>query len=354
MLKIYIMTHKLFDAPKEDFYYPIHVGRALGNRLPYKGDDSGDNISVWNPYYCELTGMYWVWKNEQEAMYVGICHYRRYLMNEEAGRVLTEDEYLKLLEQNDVITTKLIELNNSYYYGFSENHNIRDLDVTGEVIKEIYPDYYSLFEKLVHENRTYFGNMIVMKKSLYDAYCNWLFTILFEVQNRIQPEVEQYDQYHRRVYGFISEFLLYVYITYHQLKVCECKVGMISEKAETRELKDQLAAYFRQKNFGGAKNCFLAVYQKRPDVLMEASDITGELRLAMQIIATCEQEQEEYGRTVLDDVNEFSELVKLFQKLNRATVRQKQGQPDELDEQILNHPYVSDVAKRISEILSKK
>lgn len=53
-------------------------------------------------------------------------------------------------------------------------------------------------------------------------------------------------------------------------------VGMTGEKAETREMKEKLAGYFRRKDVAGAKTYFMERLKKRPDVLMEASDITGE------------------------------------------------------------------------------
>ena len=117
------------------------------------------------------------------------------------------------------------------------------LDETARVIAERYPEYHETFSQLVHEKHTYFGNMLICRKELYDAYCTWLFDILFELQRRIK--VEEEDSYHRRIFGFISEFLLYVFATVKGLKVYECKVGMIGEKAETREMKECLAAYLK-------------------------------------------------------------------------------------------------------------
>ena len=96
---------------------------------------------------------------------------------------------------------------------------IRDREAAGEVIKERYPAYYPAFERLVHGTRTYFGNMFVTSKELYDSYCSWLFSIFAEVEKRICLETGE-DAYHKRVFGFISEFLLLVWVTVQGLSVC--------------------------------------------------------------------------------------------------------------------------------------
>jgi len=50
-----------------------------------------------------------------------------------------------------------------------------------------------------------------------DAYCEWLFKILFEVEKR--TDIANYDQYQQRLYGFLSERLLNVWIKYRQVSV---------------------------------------------------------------------------------------------------------------------------------------
>ena len=76
---IIIATHKNYPLLKDDRYLPVFVGAAVSDLdLPYQRDDEGENISDLNPYFCELTGLYWAWKN-LKADYVGLCHYHRYL-----------------------------------------------------------------------------------------------------------------------------------------------------------------------------------------------------------------------------------------------------------------------------------
>ena len=77
-IKIFVCYHKKDVYRKVDGYVPIHVGKANSTvDLGFVGDDSGDNISTLNPWYCELTALYWAWKNEKEADYIGLSHYRR-------------------------------------------------------------------------------------------------------------------------------------------------------------------------------------------------------------------------------------------------------------------------------------
>lgn len=350
-IRIYTMTHKKFEVPEDPLYQPLHVGHAKSEDLGYPGDDTGDNISELNCYYSELTGLYWVWKNCNDVDYVGTCHYRRYLIND-YEQVYTKAEYEKLLREYDLITTKRVRLNNSYYFGFCANHNQKALDMTGVVIKEIYPEYYETFIRLVNGTETYFGNMFVTSKELYDQYAQWLFRIFAEVADRIELETGE-DAYHKRVFGFISEFLLLVWVTVQGLTVLECKVGMLGEKAETHEMKEQLAKYFAKRDIDGAKTYFLQRKAERPDVLMEASDVTGELRLSMQVIATAGLEYQTYGKSILDDENRFRELMQIFEHLNRVVYhyRNRIYQPDDIA--FLKQYSISDVAIQVSLMLHK-
>ena len=347
---VFTMTHKKFDEPKDGIYVPLHVGRAKAKDLGYAGDDTGDQISAMNCYYGELTGVYWIWKNFKTAGAVGVCHYRRYLVDDH-DVILTEKEYETLLQHYDIITTKVLRLNCAYYDGYAANHHIKDLIETGNVIREKYPDYYDAYEQIVHSNQTLFGNIMVTSKQLFDEYAAWLFDIFFEVQKRI--DIDSYDDYHKRVFGFISEILLLVWITQRKLSFCECKVGMLGEKKETIEMKHQLAAYFRCKDISGAKAYFLSSLEKRPDVLMEASDIYGELKLSMQVISTCDLEQQQYGSSVLDRTTDFRELMRYFSRLNAIAARERDGELTEEDRCYLRDENVSQIALQIAGQIAK-
>ena len=350
---IFAMTHKKFIPPSDKMYMPLHVGREGKEDLGYLSDNTGDNISHKNSYYSELTGVYWVWKNFKDSENVGICHYRRFLVND-AGRLFTEAEIESLLSRYDLITTKTLTMRYPYYDGFAHNHNQKDLDVAMEVIGELYPEYMDTLNVMVHKRETWFGNIMICKKALFDEYCNWLFPIFFEMEKRI--DVENYDDYHKRIYGFISEFLLYVWAMVNGLKVYQCKVGMLGEKAETKELKLALSEFFIKKDILGAKQYILEALKKRPDVLMEASDLDGELKLAMQVITTCENEYKSLLGSILDKEQNFEELITYFRTLNEVVEHIRLNEVTDKDEAILKEKYincleVSDIAVEIAILL---
>ena len=77
-IKILIAAHKEYKVPEDTIYLPIHVGKELSTQsLPFIGDNTGKHISSKNPHYCELTALYWAWKN-LDADYIGLAHYRRH------------------------------------------------------------------------------------------------------------------------------------------------------------------------------------------------------------------------------------------------------------------------------------
>ena len=354
--QIYVMTHKPFPVPEDEDYVPLHVGRATWLRehggeesplLTYQGDDSGDNISEQNCYFSELTGLYWVWKNVQ-ADITGVCHYRRYLLNKQ-GYMFTVPEIKTILNKYNIITTKNLQLNYSYYEGFGANHKIGYLDATEAVIEDLYPEYAKDFHRLVHEKHTYFGNMLITSKKYYDAYMQWLFDILFEVQRRVK--VEEEDSYHRRIFGFISEFLQYVWIVHNHLTVYECMVGMLGEKAEVSEVKSRLAEYFAKGDYAGAKAFFMEARKARPDILMEASDVTGELHLCMEVIAIAGLEQEAYGTNLLDRLSRFDDLMQYCNRLNRYVVQEKHGEIEPELKLWFNEQKITDVAHHAAELV---
>ena len=109
-IKILVATHKKYWMPQDKAYLPIQLGSAINKTLGYQRDDVGENISAKQPYYAELTAMYWAWKNFK-ADYIGINHYRRYFSKEkyhlfgeaDKNKLFTYKDFESLLKDYSVI-----------------------------------------------------------------------------------------------------------------------------------------------------------------------------------------------------------------------------------------------------------
>lgn len=227
-IKVIVATHKKYKMPKDKLYLPVLVG-ANGKKIKeYQRDDKGDNISEKNPYFCELTGLYWAWKN-LKSDYVGLAHYRRHFASKKINKkdlfnsVLTIKEANTLLTDVDIILPKKRKyyIENLYSH-YKHTMYIEPLDLTGEIIKEKYPKYSKEFDRLKKRTSAHMFNMMIMKKEILNDYCTWLFDILFELEKRVDNT--KYDTFHARFYGRVSELLLDVWINTNGYKYKEVKV----------------------------------------------------------------------------------------------------------------------------------
>ena len=250
-VKIIIATHKKYEMPKDEMYVPIQVGAEGKESLGYTKDNTGDNISTKNPYFCELTGLYWGYKN-LSCEYMGLAHYRRHFCFRKKSKnafenVLTSNEIETLLKNTDVILPKkrnyIIE---TLYDHYKHTHYVETLDETKKIIDEKYPEYSKYFEKLHKRRSAHMFNMFIMKKDILNDYCDWLFDILFELENRVDET--KYNQFHARFYGRISELLLDVYLEKNKIKYKE--IGFIY--MEKINVKNKIVSFLKSK-FKGEK-----------------------------------------------------------------------------------------------------
>jgi hypothetical protein len=234
-IKIIVATHKHYWMPDDPVYLPLQVGAKGKPDLGYVTDNTGDNISSKNANFCELTGMYWAWKNVRSD-YIGMVHYRRYFTRKEVRnidnkkrQILTVSEWETLLAKYSVVVSDkrryYIESNRSHY---NHAHHREGLDMTEKIIRETYPAYVSSFEKVMSRTWAHMFNMFVMRQHLYNQYCQWVFDILFELEKRL--DISDYDVYESRVYGFVSELLLDVWLEKNQIAYIEQNVSFLERQ----------------------------------------------------------------------------------------------------------------------------
>lgn len=220
---IYIATHKEFANPSQNGYIPIQVGTQGKQTLGYLQDNIGENISNKNENFCELTGLYWVWKNTDDP-YKGLVHYRRFFCNSFRSHfILQEKDIQKVLKKYDVILPFKVTMKKSLVEDYCEKSGYKkDLDCVRSIIHEKYPDYLNSYDKVMNGNKIYFYNMMIASKNIFDNYCEWLFNILFELEKNV--DISGYNNYQKRIYGFVSERLLNVYFEHNEYKIFECGV----------------------------------------------------------------------------------------------------------------------------------
>ncbi len=260
-VKILIAYHKPSIILKNDIFVNIHVGRAVaaqktkdGNisKKDYKwlldnliGDDTGENISSLNRYLCEMTALYWAWKNYDKIGnpdYIGLMHYRRHLIfnykniadlekhdkffcyyftdfNELYGKNGYKDQakIYNLISKYNIIHANVINHPNTVEKQFAELSvapfylKPEIFDNVIERIRKEKPEYEEAMDTYLKKKEQYWYNCFIMPKEMFFEYAEFAFDILLKEHN-----VLNYDNYSveaKRVLGFISERLLGIFIT---------------------------------------------------------------------------------------------------------------------------------------------
>lgn len=237
-IKIYVATHKEFNPPHDDNYMPIYVGKELSETdSPFSGDNTGDNISALNKSFCELTALYWIWKNDFSSDYVGVVHYRRYFSKHHHGinKYITgkDGSYVHLGEGPEIAASNdfgeltdgvdLILPTREHVGNILENygacHHVEDMYLVREVIKKIHNEYLDAYDfTMKNVTHIYTRNMAITRKEIFSEYCEWLFSILFTLKN--MNFYRNYDSYQKRIFGFISERIFNVWLLKNRDRLC--------------------------------------------------------------------------------------------------------------------------------------
>ena len=175
-----------------------------------------------NQYYCELTAQYWVWKNIADKYNnIGLCHYRRYFADSFLNRnhLLRDKSIERYLDKCDIILPEKWywkETVAERYYVVGKGKE-KDLETTRNVIQEMYPDYLNTYNEILNKHEASYCNMFVTSRKKYVLYCEWLFNILKEVEKR--TDISSYNAAEARVYGYLSEILLNVWVEKNRYRV---------------------------------------------------------------------------------------------------------------------------------------
>lgn len=261
-IKIFICAHKEVQLPQHPYFLPIQAGADLHEPISgYQPDNEGDNISIKNPNFCELTCHYWAWKNLKNVDIVGLNHYRRYFdfarrwpqFSADKHFIETEDflkqdyqfpDLERILSKYDIILpiARHWRVSNTQQYG--EYHIVKDWEMLRQIIKERSPQYIPAFEKTMdNSNKSVGYNMFITHWKYFDAYSKWLFDILFEVERRVPPTN---DPIQSRIYGYMSERLINIFCEHHQLKIKYIPIIMPLDGFNPHQNINDLRATYRR------------------------------------------------------------------------------------------------------------
>lgn len=209
------VAKSVFDSPLKCSYslacynVEIQVGASLTDRRIAKiTDDTGFNISSKNRQFCELTALYWIWKNAKEDI-VGLEHYRRHF-------ILPEDWRNQMIsEKIDVILPTPLYVAPSLAQNYKDRHIEGDWNFMMNMIKLLYPEKYDSAKAFFDTNLYSPCNMFIAKKEILNDLCTWMFPIIFACTER---SGEREDTYQNRYPGFLSERLISFFFEYNRDK----------------------------------------------------------------------------------------------------------------------------------------
>lgn len=280
-VKIFITYKDKHRIISSDIIKPIQTGRVLSeeNFEGMIGDDTGDSISILNPYFCELSAVYWIWKHYEEIgnpEYIGFMHYRRHFLfgnkdykpdyfglvkfddvdEDYLKNDLTDDDNIeKIVTGYDAIFPQKIDIKTdkckTNYEQFKQNHIISDYDSAISILKDKYPEYYEYAQMYNKSSLAYFLDMFIMKKELFFRYCSWIFDILFELKNVISFDR---DSTENRALGYVAERLTGIFLTKlasENLSVKEVPVSFIANELNYAEekIEDEIPVVISSSDF---------------------------------------------------------------------------------------------------------
>ncbi len=238
-VKIWVATHRSAEKFGDACYQFLHVGAEQHSEVKIEGavrDNAGeDHISHKNDIYCELSGLYYVWKNRRDVDIIGLVHYRRFFVRQAKRTktpndiILTQAEIEACLKEHDVILGtpgKKLYAVGGY---FTNPLDVPEFAIYRNILpslKALYPEYADSYKEEFFRPAMSFCNMMICRQDLFDRYCEFLFSVLFDAEKRwndagigVAP----------REMGYISEYLLNCWVRHNKLKVCHKPIMLFED-----------------------------------------------------------------------------------------------------------------------------
>lgn len=252
---VYQATHSKRCTYVQRWMRPIQVGAKGKPSIEEIRDDRDENISDKNPMYCELTALYWLWKNSEEDI-TGLCHYRRIFR-------ISESQIKHKLERCDFIVAPHYNYRYTLEEEYSQSHIEKDWKLMTQILQEYYPDYYKASLSAFQHNRIYPYNMFIAKRETTNTYCKWLFDVLEKIEQK--TDEKNRDTYQIRYIGFLAERLFTLYLFKNQCKIAECKLRYDRKNEALYQLKLRIWSFINN-IFFKVKHLFIRNENKKKNI----------------------------------------------------------------------------------------
>lgn len=188
----------------------LQAGAALTDvSISALKDNTGENISDRNKQFCELTGLYWIWKNSDKDI-MGIEHNRRHFL-------LPDDWQQRMCAAGvDVILPTPLYVHPSLAENYRARHIASDLDFVCNYVADHDPEDGEALKDFLENTPLYSPcNMLISRQEVLENLCCWLFPIIFAAA---EHGGVRDDCYQNRYPGFLSERLMTYYFEKHREK----------------------------------------------------------------------------------------------------------------------------------------
>lgn len=214
-MKIYVV-----GSSKNSFLPLNNIREKFLINVPHEGD----NIDFLNPWYCELTGLYYLWKHVDDEI-VGLEHYRNYFWKN--GHPITETEIKEELKKGDIICGGFSYPAwgcNELFAEFDKQIKGKTLDLC-KVIAQKDEGLANYFIKYLRGQRLWCCNTFIGSKKILNEWAEFIFGLLinFEDVSPIGPSTNT-----PRREGYIAEFLFGAWLEYKGYKIVHCDMNKLT------------------------------------------------------------------------------------------------------------------------------
>ena len=183
---------------------PIQAGAAIAERsIADLKDNTGINISDKNRMYCEMSAVYWIWKNTEHD-WIGIEHYRRHLLVRPEMLTVDVDAIMPL-------PYICYPHEMAQFLRFTTEH-VRDALL--RALEELHPEEFEDYRAILYGKYQYTYNLVCARRYVFDNYCRWFFEITEYMEEKYASGVPELVE--TRALSYVAEVLTNLYFMYHQ------------------------------------------------------------------------------------------------------------------------------------------